>query len=155
MGIIMPMQRTIRSLDELASLAREVLAALPVRPERATVLGLSGDLGAGKTAFTKEIARALGVAGEVTSPTFVIEKRYATRDPRFRSLVHIDAYRLAGPKELERIGFRRTVAMPERLIVVEWPEIVSTELPEDAYKFTLKTGEHDERTVILPDDIRL
>lgn len=146
------MQRTITSLDELVLFAREVLSLLPAHPDRATILGLRGNLGAGKTAFTKELARALGVREEVTSPTFVIERRYLTADPRFSSLVHIDAYRLDGAKELERIRFAETAAEPARLIVIEWPEIVSSALPEDTHMLSFEVGAHGERTVILSDN---
>lgn len=151
----MPETRIIRSLEELASLARDVVSVLPLHHDRATLLGLSGELGAGKTAFTKEVARALGVRGEVTSPTFVIEKRYSTGDTRFPSLVHIDAYRLAGPEELERIGFRETTSIPGRLVILEWPEIVAGALPQDMSVITLRSGANQERIVILPDTISI
>jgi tRNA threonylcarbamoyladenosine biosynthesis protein TsaE len=146
------MKRRIATLEELSVFAGEIARALTPQEDRATILGLSGDLGAGKTAFTKSLARALGVEEEITSPTFVIEKRYRTTDPRFPSLVHIDAYRLRDANELARIRFTETASDPNRLIIIEWPEIVSAALPADAPILRFHVGENEERTVILPDN---
>lgn len=96
----------------------------------ATVVALSGDLGAGKTTFTQAFARLLGVEEAITSPTFVIEKVYALKGQRWQRLVHIDAYRLKSPHELQALGWRELVADPSNLIVIEWPERIEESLPE-------------------------
>jgi tRNA threonylcarbamoyladenosine biosynthesis protein TsaE len=150
------MKRSIATLNDLSIIARDVLNALPSYEHQATLLGLSGDLGSGKTAFTKELAKALGVSVEVTSPTFVIEKRYATSDTRFPSLVHIDAYRLSKSAELDRLRFRETIASPGRIVVIEWPELVADALPEGIPIIQFSHGaNNEERIVILPDTISL
>lgn len=93
------------SKNDIGAIAAELLAGLP-KGETATVIALSGDLGAGKTTLTQELARQLGVTDTVISPTFVIMKEYAiTRGP-YTQLVHIDAYRLESAAELERLGWR-------------------------------------------------
>jgi tRNA threonylcarbamoyladenosine biosynthesis protein TsaE len=92
--------------------------------EDAFVVGLSGHLGAGKTAFTKEIARIMGVKQEITSPTFVIMKIYETQNERWPRLIHIDAYRLERGEELQAIDFERLVSDKRNLILIEWPENV-------------------------------
>ncbi len=93
----------------------------------ATVVGLSGHLGAGKTAFVKMVAKLLGVEGEITSPTFVIMKVYDidTQDIPWKRLVHIDAYRLENPEETDALDFELLVADRHNLIMVEWSENVS------------------------------
>ena len=114
---------------------------------KATVLVLKGDLGSGKTAFTKCVGEILGVGGEITSPTFSIEKRYKIH-PEHSSfeykeileacgleiLIHIDAFRLESGKEILAINFEETLKDPKNLICFEWPEMVSdiNILPQDA-----------------------
>ncbi|HEY1037621.1 MAG TPA: tRNA (adenosine(37)-N6)-threonylcarbamoyltransferase complex ATPase subunit type 1 TsaE [Candidatus Paceibacterota bacterium] len=118
---------TIGEIPEVASKVIEFLRSTD-RTE-AVVVGLNGDLGAGKTTFSKEIARQLGVTETVTSPTFVIQKTYPTTDPVFQNFVHIDAYRLDEARELSVLGFEKLVSEPENLIFVEWPERVADILP--------------------------
>ena len=98
------------------------------RGDAATLVTLSGDLGAGKTAFTKAVARVLGVSEEVTSPTFVLEKIYQLSDKPWKHLIHIDAYRLLGGHELLAIGFEGICRDAGNLILLEWPEKVPSAL---------------------------
>lgn len=117
-----------KSLEETAKIAHEWLAKIagdrPANPDSAFVAGLSGHLGAGKTAFTKAVARELGIEEEITSPTFVLMKIYDTKHPTFRRLVHIDAYRLERREDLEALRFEDVVADPHNLVMMEWPENV-------------------------------
>ena len=99
--------------------------------ERATVVTLSGELGAGKTTFTQGIAKALGVGETVSSPTFVLEKIYALASGKFTHLIHIDAYRLKDESELGVLGWSEITADPGNIIVLEWPERVPTAIPAD------------------------
>lgn len=92
---------------------------------RACVCTLSGDLGAGKTTLTKEIARQLGITETVHSPTFVIRKRYVTNHPVIKQLIHIDAYRLTSGSELQKIRFDEDLLQPHTLVCIEWPEQVT------------------------------
>ena len=94
----------------------------------ATLIALSGDLGAGKTAFTKAVAKVLGVSEEVTSPTFVLEKIYQLAGKQWKHLIHIDAYRLEGGHELLAIGFDGIYRDAGNLILLEWPEKVPSAL---------------------------
>lgn len=91
-------------------------------PDRATVVGLYGELGAGKTTFMKYVAEALGVADTIQSPTFVIEKVYEISHPYFSHLIHIDAYRIEEEKEMLTLGWEALTTDPKHLICVEWPE---------------------------------
>lgn len=90
----------------------------------ACIVGLSGHLGAGKTSFTKLLAKELGITETVTSPTFVIMKIYEipAGTSSFKRLVHIDAYRLEKRNELEALDFERISSDPHNLMIVEWPE---------------------------------
>ncbi len=120
-----------KSLEETQTFAKNFLLSLESKKDEATVVGLYGNLGAGKTALTQAFARELGIEGAITSPTFVIEKLYETQHPIFKRLIHIDAYRLTSGKELQVLDFEQLVENKNNLIVIEWPENVKEILPED------------------------
>ncbi len=110
------------SLEHMGAYAKEFVEELPkMVSSQAHVVGLKGDLGAGKTTFVQHVARELGVTGSVTSPTFVVAQSYETQHPVFTRLVHMDAYRLEG-EEKDTIGFEEFVKDPNTLLFVEWPE---------------------------------
>ncbi|PIQ66556.1 MAG: tRNA (adenosine(37)-N6)-threonylcarbamoyltransferase complex ATPase subunit type 1 TsaE, partial [Candidatus Zambryskibacteria bacterium CG11_big_fil_rev_8_21_14_0_20_42_18] len=102
------------------------------------VVALQGDLGSGKTAFTQEVGKILGVKENMHSPTFVIEKIYAIDFKNFKRLIHIDAYRLEKEQELLHLGWEEIIKEPENLIFLEWPENVSDIVPERARKIYFK-----------------
>lgn len=122
------------SLEETQKLAKDWLASLPQPTDEATIVGLYGNLGAGKTAFTQAVARELGITEPTTSPTFVIEKLYETTHPFLKRLIHIDAYRLEAGRELQALDFEKLVENPNNLILIEWPENVKEILPENHLK---------------------
>lgn len=130
------MKETVsRSLADTKKYAEILLRRLVGSPRRgAAVLALYGNLGAGKTALTKALAELLGVADTVNSPTFILEKVYRTEHPTFKRLIHIDAYRLEEPQELEHLGWSELVSDGENLIVVEWSEQVEGLIPESALR---------------------
>jgi len=124
-------QKHLKDLRELQAEAAGFARRLFPRSDRATLVTLSGELGAGKTSFTQGMAEALGVTEHITSPTFVLEKVYELpSDIPFARLVHLDAYRLEGDASLVPLGFHDLSADPKNLIVLEWPELVSGQLPE-------------------------
>jgi tRNA threonylcarbamoyladenosine biosynthesis protein TsaE len=107
------------------------------------VVLLTGELGAGKTAFVKGLARGLGVdPGEVVSPTFVLLTRYAGR----LALHHADLYRLAGNGDEAEIGLEELPG-PDGVLAVEWAERLS-EVPWPApFRVSLEHAEGDTRVV--------
>ena len=124
-----------KSLKDTEKIAREfVEKEFAENKDRALVVGLYGDLGSGKTAFTQAVAKCLGVKENVTSPTFVIEKIYKLNNKNFDHLIHIDAYRLASSDELIHLGWEEIAKNPKNIIFIEWPERVSEILPEDIKK---------------------
>ena len=82
------------------------------------LLALRGDLGAGKTTFTRGLLRALGVTGAVRSPSYTLVEPYELAD---RPAYHLDLYRLGDEEEIEYLGLRE-LDTPGALILVEWPE---------------------------------
>ena len=140
-----------KSLKDTENMAMEFAKKVRPRPSGATVIALSGDLGSGKTTFTKSFAAHFGIpAEEVTSPTFVIEKRFALKNnPHFHTLIHIDAYRLEKPEEIERLGWKETIADKGKLIIIEWPENIGEALPQDAIKVLFKFVDEHTREIIF------
>ncbi len=125
------------TLDEYPVFADSLLADLPKVKGQATVVALQGDLGAGKTTTTQAIAACLGVEETVTSPTFVVQKNYATQDQRWSKLVHIDAYRIEDLRELGPLRLSELWYASDTLVVVEWPERIKEALPSHVSWFQL------------------
>jgi tRNA threonylcarbamoyladenosine biosynthesis protein TsaE len=123
----------IISEHELHDMARKVAETLATtRTGRAKVLFLEGDLGAGKTTFTKELASVLGVdKEEVHSPTFILKKEYRAQHPFFKKLIHVDAYRFDTPKESLVLRLHDDVKEDGALVVVEWPSKLGGFIDED------------------------
>ncbi|HVT75150.1 MAG TPA: tRNA (adenosine(37)-N6)-threonylcarbamoyltransferase complex ATPase subunit type 1 TsaE [Candidatus Paceibacterota bacterium] len=140
-----------KSVEETGKIAREFLAELMPADSGATVVALSGDLGAGKTTFTKAFAAALGLsAADVTSPTFVIEKRFDVGDhAHFRRFIHVDAYRLEKSQEIERLNWRETIADPANLVLIEWPEKIGEALPQNSIRISFRFIDENDREIVF------
>ena len=141
------MKKLIRTLAELEAEAARFARELVPRNTGATLVTLSGELGAGKTAFVKAVARALGVEEVVTSPTFVLEKVYLLSDQTFKRLIHIDAYRLERGVDLAPLGFDELMKDPGNLILLEWPENVANALPTPTARLSFVVNSDDSRTI--------
>jgi len=97
------------------------------------VVALKGGLGAGKTCFTRGIARALGITENVTSPTYTIVSEYGARlNGQAIPLYHIDAYRLNGDEDFENTGAGEAIGGPAGIAVIEWSERIPRSIPVDA-----------------------
>jgi len=96
------------------------------------IFTLEGDLGSGKTTFAKGFALGLGIKKAITSPTFVIMKKYdVSGNPNnIERLVHLDCYRFGYPSEIESVGLSEYYSDGESVILLEWPE--KADLPDDA-----------------------
>jgi len=116
--------------------------------ESASLVTLTGDLGAGKTTFTGQLAGYLGVTEPVVSPTFGIMKSYELLDHSdFDRLVHIDAYRIEDISEVGPLRFAELFQTPRTLICLEWPEQIASVLPKQKVAVTLEIGKGEERIV--------
>ena len=119
-------RRTSPSEDETLRLA----AALGEQLRGGELISLEGQLGSGKTCFVRGLAAGLGLdATEVCSPSFIICREYS--DSRLK-LVHVDAFRLKGPHDLDAIGWDELLESDDHVIVVEWPSRIREALPRGA-----------------------
>ena len=120
-----------------------------IRRSKATVVGLYGDLGSGKTTFTQAVGHALGITDSMQSPTFVIIKKFSIFNFPFLNLYNIDTYRLKNGEELGRLGFDKLLADPKNLIFIEWADQVAGILPFDHLKLFCRFVDENTREYIL------
>lgn len=124
----------MHSLDDTKAFAQTLAAH--VFPD--FLITLSGDLGAGKTTFTKYFGAALGVKKTINSPTFTIMKSYQGRLP----IYHIDAYRLEGVTQ--ELGFEE-VFEDGGVCIVEWPQFIDAQLPVERLEIVIHQIGEEER----------
>lgn len=139
---------TIKNLAELKEFADLTAGEL----KGGEVIGLVGDLGAGKTTFTQALAAALGVTDPVRSPTFVLmnvhEIEAAGARPGIRRLCHVDAYRIEAESELFGIGLDDYLRDPHCVTVVEWADRAPSLHRVPGYQeLTFRFGKGEERLV--------
>lgn len=106
------------------------------------ILTLDGDLGAGKTTFTKGIGRGLGITKVINSPTFTIVKVYHGD----MTLYHFDAYRLEGQDE--ELGFEEMFE-DDGVCVIEWPQFIEDILPQERLELSIIKNGDDTRTFVF------
>jgi tRNA threonylcarbamoyladenosine biosynthesis protein TsaE len=130
----------LEAADEATT--REIGAALAAMLQPGDVVGLTGDLGAGKTRFVQGAAAALDVEDPVVSPTFMLVRSYDGRLP----VQHVDAYRLSGPVELEDLGIEE-VLPPDAVAFVEWADRVVDALPASWVELAFHTRPDEVREI--------
>lgn len=141
-----------KSAAETRKVAQEFAESLLEKKQgkNALVVGLTGELGAGKTTFVKAFMRSAGVKRRITSPTFLILRRFAIKNKNFRNIFHVDAYRIEKKEDLA--GTKATEAMtdPKNIVLAEWAEKIKEVLPRETIwvKFTYGK-ERNERKVVI------
>ena len=106
------------------------------------VICLQGDLGSGKTVFTKGFASSLGIEEAITSPTFNIIKEYTSGE---MDLYHMDVYRLDGKVDDLGIEYYHSGGV----VIIEWSDMIKDYLPEERLEIKIKLSEEDENTRIF------
>ena len=124
----MHLQLTTYSEEETRAVGRRLAESLP----SAAVVAMSGDLGAGKTAFIRGFCEHFGCADQVSSPTFTIVNEYHGSG----NLAHCDLYRLSSQEEMLQIGLHE-LFREERIILIEWAERAGALLPLPRYEVAI------------------
>jgi tRNA threonylcarbamoyladenosine biosynthesis protein TsaE len=139
----MEKQYIVNNLKETKELAEKV-AQKALKSKQVFIIGLQGDLGAGKTTFTQGFAKALGIKEKILSPTFVILKRFKIKNKNF---YHIDCYRIKDAKDLMELGFKEIMSDPKNIIVIEWADKVKKIMPKNILWFKIKFIDEFKRSI--------
>uniref|UniRef100_A0A7C4M0K5 tRNA threonylcarbamoyladenosine biosynthesis protein TsaE n=1 Tax=candidate division CPR3 bacterium TaxID=2268181 RepID=A0A7C4M0K5_UNCC3 len=158
------MQKFIsHSKEETQKIATEFAKTL----KGGEVLCFYGNLGSGKTTFIQALAEALGVKENVTSPTYVLIKKYKTANKKiitskkvvaknfqfpisnFQFFYHMDAYRLSDPQEALDLGLEEIWSDPNNIIAIEWADKISDILPEKRMDLCFEHIKDDERKITV------
>ena len=131
---------TTHSEAETAAAGRNLATHLAV----GSVVLLFGDLGAGKTAFVQGAAAALGVTARVTSPSFVLARKYAGD----LDVLHVDVYRLNSIQELIDLGYEE-VFSPDYVLFIEWGDAVDVALPPERLEVEITVAADERRSIVL------
>ena len=149
------MTYNVQSLRELKKLARaftKEIVRSRMKRRGALVIGLVGDLGAGKTTFTQAFLRVLGIRGRITSPTFILIKKYKVAKSyklKAKSFIfHIDAYRIKKPNELLHLGLKEILNDPENIAIIEWADRVKKILPKNTLWLYFTHGAKENQRII-------
>ena len=127
-----------KNIEDTQKIARDLAEKLPSR-----VFALVGELGVGKTTFSQAFLSALGVKEKVTSPTFVIIKKY-------KNIYHIDCYRLKNPEELLVLDFEKILNNPQNILLIEWADKVKSLLPKETIWISFKhSAQENEREIVI------
>ncbi len=132
------MENITKSTEETKKLAFEI--AKKIKP--GTTVALYGDLGSGKTTFTRYFVQALGIENRVQSPTFVVARKYG-------DINHVDLYRLTTEEEAVDIGIEEMLEDIDKITIVEWPEIVEKLLPEGTVKIYFEYIDENTRKITI------
>ncbi len=126
-----------------AEATADLAAALAELAQPSDLLLLTGDLGAGKTAFCQGFGRGLGIDEQITSPTFTLVRSYTGR----LDLYHLDVYRLEQMEEVADLGLSELLD-DGSVTVIEWGDVIAPLLPQDYLEVRLHIGEGDDDRVI-------
>ncbi|MBP7928234.1 tRNA (adenosine(37)-N6)-threonylcarbamoyltransferase complex ATPase subunit type 1 TsaE [Patescibacteria group bacterium] len=130
---------------------KELAYALAKSLKPGDVLALSGDLGAGKTTFTRYLAEALGFKARVQSPTFIIARKYERATGDIKRIHHLDLYRLTVLAEVLELGLQDFFADSEAISVIEWPEVAFEVLPTPHKRLHFEVVSDTERKIHVQD----
>lgn len=129
---------------ESSSQTENIGYALAKSVEYGSVIAMFGDLGAGKTAFTRGFAKGMDISCDVSSPTFALVNEYRGSG---KTLYHFDMYRISGWDDLYSTGYFDYLDTGATLII-EWSENIEAILPDDCIRVTItKTDNPDERNI--------
>lgn len=93
------------------------------------ILALEGELGGGKTTFLKGFAKGLKIREKISSPTFILMRRFKIKNSKFENFYHIDCYRIENEKEILNLGLKEILQNPKNIVAIEWADKIRALLP--------------------------
>lgn len=141
-----------KSAEETRELGRKFARNLGA----SSVVALYGELGSGKTTFTKGLAEGFGIKKRILSPTFVVVRTYKlkaksskrkTKAQNSKLLYHIDLYRLSSPDDLKSLGIDEILNSKESIVVIEWPEKMGSRLPQNRWDVRFEYIDENRRRI--------
>jgi len=126
---------------------------LKLNSQKAIIISLEGDLGGGKTTFTKGFARGLGIKDNIKSPTFIIFRKFQI--PHFKqksgpkTFYHFDCYRIEDPKEILDLEFKKIIENPQNIVIFEWGDKIKKILPDDCFKIKFEFLDKNKRKITI------
>ncbi len=125
------------------------LARKIIQKKETLVIALEGDLGGGKTTFAQGFAKGLGIKESVTSPTFLIFKKYKTKTEKI--FYHFDAYRVAA-EDIQSLGFDEIISKKNNIIAIEWAGNIKNILPQKSINIYFQFEDKNKRRLIIKSD---
>ena len=132
------MENITHSTEETKRLAFEIAKKI----QKGRTLALYGDLGSGKTTFTRYFVEGLGLKNRVQSPTFVVARKYGYVN-------HVDLYRLTDEEEAKDIGIEEMLVDKNAITLIEWPEIINNLLPKETVKIYFEYIDENTRKITI------
>jgi len=132
--------RNKKETEKLAKILAKEILRMRGKTKNALVFGLVGNLGAGKTTFIQAFARGMGIKKRLTSPTFVLMKKYG-------NLYHLDCYRIKNSRDILAIGFKEIICNPQNFVFIEWAEKIKRILPQGTIWIGFKIIGKKERII--------
>lgn len=138
--------------------AKDILKIPPKK--KALVIGLTGQLGGGKTTFLQGFAKGLGLKEKILSPTFIILKKFQIPNPKlqtnpksqfskFQTFYHIDCYRVEKPKEILDLDFKKIISNSQNIVAVEWADRIRKIMPKKTIWIKFSFIEKNTRKIII------
>ncbi len=142
----MDIKVTTRSPEETEREAQNLVKKL----KRGDIICLFGDLGAGKTIFSKGIAKGMGIKERIISPTFsLIREHEIDGGSPIKKLYHLDLYRVENKAEIRSIGIDDIFSDPESISIIEWAERLGEKIPKKCIRVHIDHKENDVRTITI------
>ncbi len=149
---------TSKNEKETQKIAAELSQNLKsLKFKKSIIVALEGELGAGKTVFTKGLARVLGVREKIKSPTFVLMRKYKLVSKRFKNLkflYHLDCYRLKDENDLINLGIKEILQVSHNIVVIEWADRVKKILPKKHIKIHIDHIDKNTRKIEIISKIK-
>lgn len=126
---------------------KELATKLAKKLKGGEVILLFGDLGSGKTTFTRHLVEALKFDDRVQSPTFVVVRNYTKSKGEIKKIYHVDLYRLSSVEEVDELGLHEFISEPGVVSIIEWPELIMNKLGKPALEIKFEYLSESERKI--------